>query len=60
MDRTMIECPKTLPKMKIDRSAPTALEYAMMAGLLALVVLAASSILGGGIESAFRGLARVL
>ena len=38
----------------------TALENALMAGVLALAVLAASSDLGSGINNGFSGLARVL
>jgi Flp pilus assembly pilin Flp len=57
---TMIEYLKTWLELKTDRRAVTALEYALMAGVLALAVLAASSILGSGIDNAFRGLARVL
>lgn len=46
IDCAMIECLKTWLKLKTARRAMTALEYAMVAGLLALAVLAASSILG--------------
>jgi pilus assembly protein Flp/PilA len=49
----MIECLKIWPQLNVDRRAVTALEYALMAGLLAIAVLAASGILGGSIEDAF-------
>ena len=60
MDCTMIECPKTSPKMKTDRRVLTALECALIAGVLALAVFAVSTILGNGIDSSFRGVAGVL
>jgi Flp pilus assembly pilin Flp len=60
MDCTMIEYLKTRLELNADRRAVTALEYALMAGVLALAVLAASSVLGSDIENAFSGLARVL
>ena len=56
----MIEYLKTWLELTTDRRAVTTLEYALMAGVLALAVLAASSVLGSGIDNAFRGLARVL
>ena len=56
----MIECLKTWPDLKLDRRAVTALEYALIAGLLAIAVLAASSTLGVGIENAFTVLAHLL
>jgi Flp pilus assembly pilin Flp len=60
MDCTMIGYLTTWLKLKADRPAVTALEYALMAGVLALAVLTASSILGSGIDNAFSDLARVL
>ena len=60
MDCTMVECLKTLPELKVDRRAVTALEYALIAGLLAIAVLAASSTLGASIENAFTALAHLL
>jgi pilus assembly protein Flp/PilA len=60
MDCAMIEYLKTWPELKADRRAMTALGYALIAGVLALAVLAASSVLGSGIDNAFSGLARVL
>ena len=56
----MIEYLKTCLELKADRRAVTTVEYALMAGVLALAVLAASSVLGSDIENAFSGLARVL
>jgi Flp pilus assembly pilin Flp len=60
MDCTMIEYLKTCLELKADRRAVTTVEYALMAGVLALAVLAASSVLGSGIDNAFSSLARVL
>jgi Flp pilus assembly pilin Flp len=60
MDCTMIECLKTSPKPKTDRRALTALEYALIAGVLALAVLAVSTILSNGIDSSFSSVADML
>jgi Flp pilus assembly pilin Flp len=46
--------------LKIDRRAVVALEYALIAGLLAMAVLTASSALGAGIEAAFTDVAGLL
>lgn len=56
----MIEHLKTSPELKADRRALTALEYALIAGVLTLAVLAASTILGNGIGSSFSSVADVL
>ena len=45
---------------KTDRRGLAALEYALIAGLLAVAVLAASSILGGSLENAFNATANLL
>lgn len=58
--RTMIESLKTRPKLTIDRRAVAAPEYALIAGILAMAVLAASSTLGGRIENVFTDLAHLL
>jgi Flp pilus assembly pilin Flp len=57
MDGTMIECPMPWAGLKIDHRAVVALEYALIVGLLAVVVLTASSALGASIESAFADIA---
>ena len=56
----MIECLKIRPKLKTDRRALAALEYALIAGVLALAVLAVSTILGNGIDSSFSDIADLL
>jgi len=56
----MIECPKTWLDLKADHRAVTALEYALMVGLLVVAVLAASLTLGGSIDDAFAYVARLL
>jgi len=56
----MIESLKTRPKLTIDRRAVAAPEYALIAGILAMAVLAASSTLGGRIENVFTDLAHLL
>jgi pilus assembly protein Flp/PilA len=59
-DSTMIECLKTWLELEADHRAVTALEYALMAGLLVVAVLAASTTLGGSIEDAFAHVAHLL
>jgi pilus assembly protein Flp/PilA len=56
----MIEYPKTSLALTADRRGLGALEYALIAGLVALAVLTASTILGGGIDNAFSHLASLL
>ena len=57
---TMVEYLRTSLELKADRRGLVALEYALMAGLLAVAVLAASSILGGSLENAFNAIANLL
>jgi Flp pilus assembly pilin Flp len=56
----MIAYLKTWLGLRTIRRAMTALEYALIAGLLALAVLTASSTLGGSIDDAFSNLANLL
>ena len=56
----MIAYLKTWLGLRANRRAVGALEYALIAGLVALAVLTASSILGGGIDNAFSHLANLL
>jgi len=56
----MIAYLKTWLGLRTARRAVTALEYALIAGLLAVAVLTASSILGGGIDAAFSAVANLL
>jgi pilus assembly protein Flp/PilA len=49
----MMEYPIPWPGLTVDRRALVALEYALIAGLLAIVVLTASTTLGSGIVAAF-------
>ena len=51
---------KTWLGLRTIRRAVTALEYALIAGLLAVAVLTASSILGVGIDNAFSTVANLL
>jgi Flp pilus assembly pilin Flp len=44
-------------ELKTDRRAVAAIEYAVMAGLLAVIVFAASSAFASSLESAFDRLA---
>jgi pilus assembly protein Flp/PilA len=56
----MIAYLKTWLGLRTIRRAVTALEYALIAGLLAVAVLTASSILGDGIDNAFSTVANLL
>jgi Flp pilus assembly pilin Flp len=56
----MIAYLKTWLGLRTTRRAVTALEYALIAGLLAVAVLAASITLGGGIDDAFSNIANLL
>jgi Flp pilus assembly pilin Flp len=46
--------------LKIDRCAVVALEYALIVGLLAVIVLTAAGALGASIETAFADPAHLL
>jgi pilus assembly protein Flp/PilA len=49
----MIEYLKTWLELKTDRRAVTALEYGVITGVLAVVVVAAFTTLGTGLNNAF-------
>jgi pilus assembly protein Flp/PilA len=51
---TMIEYLKTWLQLKTDRRAVTALEYGVIAGVLAVVVVTAFTTLGTGLNTAFN------
>jgi len=56
----MIEYLKTWLELKVDRRAVTALEYGVIAGVLAVVVVTAFQTLGTGLNSAFNHVAAQL
>jgi len=56
----MIEYLKTWLELKADRRAVTALEYGVMAGVLAVVVVSAFNTLGNGLNNAFSHVSRQL
>ena len=56
----MIEYLKTWLELKTDRRAVTALEYGVIAGVLAVVVVTAFTTLGGGLNAAFTNIATQL
>jgi Flp pilus assembly pilin Flp len=60
MDRTMIERLSAWPGLKVDRRGVVALEYAQIVGLLAVIVLTASTELGASIEAALTNVAHLL
>ncbi len=55
---TMIRA--SLQKFKVDRRAVTAIEYALIAALIAVVIIAAATNLGGHISSTFNNVASEL
>jgi pilus assembly protein Flp/PilA len=57
---TMIEYIKTWLELKTDRRAVTALEYGVIAGVLAVVVVTAFNTLGVGLNTAFTHVATQL
>jgi Flp pilus assembly pilin Flp len=57
---TMIECLNTLLALKVDPRGLVAVEYALIAGLLAVAVLTASGILGSSLDNAFSHVADLL
>lgn len=50
----MTEYLKTWLELKLDRRAVTALEYGVIAGVLAVVVVTAFTTLGNGLNNAFN------
>lgn len=56
----MIECLNTLLALKVDSRGLIAVEYALIAGLLAVAVLTASGILGSSLANAFNHVADLL
>jgi pilus assembly protein Flp/PilA len=59
-DATMIEYLKTWLTLKTDRRAVTALEYGVIAGVLAVVVVTAFTTLGTGLNNAFTSVSTQL
>jgi pilus assembly protein Flp/PilA len=57
---TMIEYLKTWLELKVDRRAVTALEYGVIAGVLAVVVVTAFTTLGTGLNNAFTSVSAQL
>jgi pilus assembly protein Flp/PilA len=53
----MIEYLKTLVALKADRRAVTALEYGIIAGVLAVGIVTAFTTLTGGLGTAFTDIA---
>ena len=58
--RTIIEYLKTWLGLKTDRHRVTALEYGVIAGVLAVVVVTAFTTLGGGLNTAFTNISNQL
>jgi pilus assembly protein Flp/PilA len=58
--KTMIEYLKTWLELKTDRRAVTALEYGVIAGVLAVVVVTAFTTLGTGLNTAFTNVSKQL
>ena len=56
----MIEYLTTWMTLKSDRRAVTALEYGLIAGVLAVVVVTAFTTLSGGLNTAFTNISNQL
>jgi pilus assembly protein Flp/PilA len=56
----MFEYLKTWLTLKTDRRAVTALEYGVIAGVLAVVVVTAFTTLGTGLQTAFTNISTQL
>jgi pilus assembly protein Flp/PilA len=56
----MLEFVKTWLSLKADRRAVTALEYGVIAGVLAVVVVTAFNTFGTGLNAAFTSVATQL
>ena len=56
----MIEYLKTWLELTVDRRAVTALEYGVIAGVLAVVVVTAFTTLGTGLNNAFSSVSNQL
>jgi pilus assembly protein Flp/PilA len=56
----MIEYLKAWLELKTDRRAVTALEYGVIAGVLAVVVVTAFNTLGTGLNTAFTNVSKQL
>jgi Flp pilus assembly pilin Flp len=56
----MMEYLQTWIALRSDRRAVTALEYGVISGVLAVVVVAAFTTLGGGLDAAFTGVSTQL
>jgi pilus assembly protein Flp/PilA len=51
---------KTLVKFVKDTKGATAIEYGLIAGLIAVVIIAAATLLGGNISTAFNSIATAI
>ena len=56
-DSAMIEYLKAWLALTVDRRAVVAMEYAVIAGVMAVIVFAAVSIFGASLDSAFAHIA---
>ena len=54
----MIEFVKLWLALKVDRRAVTALEYGLIAALIAVVIISALSTLGGNLTKTFNTIAK--
>jgi pilus assembly protein Flp/PilA len=58
--QTMMEYMRAWLELKVDRRAVTALEYGMIAALIAVVIVGTVSTLGGKLNAAFNSVSTAL
>jgi pilus assembly protein Flp/PilA len=56
----MKKYPLLLLRLKKDKSAVTALEYGLVAALIAVAIISALSLLGGNLNSTFNNIATTI
>jgi pilus assembly protein Flp/PilA len=56
----MLEYARTWLALRFDKRGVTAMEYGLIAALMAVVIIAAVGTLGGGIQHAFTSIAASL
>ncbi len=56
----LVNCVRTMLALKVDKRAVTAIEYALIAALIAVAIIAAVSTLGTSISSTFNKVASSL
>ena len=56
----LLDYVKTMLRLKLDERAVTAIEYALIAALIAVVIIGAVTSLGKGVSNTFKSIASEL